>query len=135
MISPVRYVRAAVAVALLLTGMLALGQSARASTRPGRAVPVGYSPVAVTMAAPGASAYMVNSISGTVTPLATASGRAGSPISVGLYSYPTVLAVTGSTAVVLDTYAGQVSLINTRTRHVFAPVTVGNFPVAVAISP
>jgi hypothetical protein len=57
----------------------------------------------------------VDSISGTVTPLATASGLAGSPISVGLYSYPTVRAVTGSTAVVLYTYAGQVSLINTRT--------------------
>jgi DNA-binding beta-propeller fold protein YncE len=83
----------------------------------------------------GTTAYVVNSISGTVTPLATASGRVGTPISVGLYSYPTVLAVSGSTAVVLDTYAGQVSLVNTKTRHVFAPLTVGNFPVAVAIAP
>jgi YVTN family beta-propeller protein len=87
------------------------------------------------MPASGSTAYVVNSISGTVTPLATASGRLSAPISVGLYSYPTTLAVTDSTAVVLDTYAGQVSLINTKTRHVFAPLTVGNFPVAVAISP
>ena len=95
---------------------------------------VGYSTVAVTMQASGATAYVVSSISGTVTPLAAASGRTGSPISVGLYSYPTGMAASGSTAVVLDTYAGQVTLINIRTRHVFAPVTVGGFPAAVAIS-
>jgi hyaluronoglucosaminidase len=108
------------------------------------AIPAGYVPDALVITPNGREVYVVdgnsdeitpaNSISGTVTPLATASGRAGPPISVGLYSYPTALAVTGSTAVVLDTHAGQVSLINTRTRQVFAPVTVGNFPEAVAIS-
>jgi YVTN family beta-propeller protein len=82
----------------------------------------------------GAAAYVVNSISGTVTPLSTATGRAGSALSVGLYSYPTDVAVSGSTAVVIDSYAGQISLIDTGTGHVFAPITVGNFPVAVAIS-
>ncbi|HEX2820723.1 MAG TPA: hypothetical protein VHO07_11225 [Streptosporangiaceae bacterium] len=87
------------------------------------------------MSASGATAYVVNSISGTLTPVAAASGHAGSPISVGLYSYPTVLDVTGSTAVVVDPYAGQISLVNTRTQHVYAPITVGNYPVAVAISP
>jgi DNA-binding beta-propeller fold protein YncE len=82
----------------------------------------------------GTTAYVVNSISGTLTPLAAASGKPGAPISVGLYSYPTALALAGSTAVVLDTYAGQVSLVNTSTGHVYAPITVGNFPVAVAVS-
>jgi YVTN family beta-propeller protein len=97
-------------------------------------VAVGYSPVAVMMLASGATAYVVSSIAGTVTPLAAASGRAGAPISVGLYSYPTDLAVSGSTAVIVDSYAGQISLIDTGTGHVFAPVTVGGFPVAVAVS-
>jgi YVTN family beta-propeller protein len=90
--------------------------------------------VAVTMLTSGAAAYVVSSISGTVTPLSTATGRAGPALSVGLYSYPTGVAVSGSTAVVIDSYAGQISLINTATGHVFAPITVGNFPVAVAIS-
>jgi YVTN family beta-propeller protein len=86
------------------------------------------------ISAGGTAAYVVNSISGTLTPLAAASGKPGAPISVGLYSYPTTAILTGSTAVVLDTYAGQVSLVNTSTRHVYAPITVGNFPVAVAVS-
>jgi hypothetical protein len=49
------------------------------------------------------TAFVVNSISGTLTPLAAAVGKPGAPISVGLYSYPTALALAGSTAVVLDT--------------------------------
>ena len=105
-----------------------------ATNRPGHTIPVGYSPVAITTGGP--TAYVVNSISGTLTPLAAAgnTARAGAPISVGLYSYPTAAAISGSTAVVLDTYAGQVSLVNTETRHVYAPITVGDFPVAVATS-
>ena len=79
---------------------------------------------------------MVNTISGTLTPIATASGRRGRPVSVGLYSYPTTigLAPGGKTAVVLDTYGGQVSLVNTRTHRARPPVTVGGYPVAVAIA-
>jgi YVTN family beta-propeller protein len=107
----------------------------------GPAIPAGYAPDALAIsssgqvvATSGATAYVVSSIAGTVTPLPAASGRAGAPLSVGLGSYPTDLVVSGSTAVVVDSYAGQVSLIDTATGHVFAPVTVGNYPVAVAIS-
>jgi YVTN family beta-propeller protein len=99
---------------------------------PARHASTGYSPDAVAVS--GSQAYVVNNISGTLTPLATSTGRRGSPVSVGLYSYPTGIVITGSTAVVLDTYGGQVSLVSTRSRHAAAPITVGNFPVAVAIT-
>ncbi|MGH3398891.1 MAG: YncE family protein [Streptosporangiaceae bacterium] len=96
-----------------------------------RTIRVGYSPAAVAVS--GGTAYVVGTISGTVTPIDAATGRRGKPISVGLYSYPTTLTVAGGTAVV-DSYSGQVSLVSTRTRHAFAPIRVGNFPVAVAVS-
>jgi hypothetical protein len=99
---------------------------------PARHAAVGYSPDAVAVS--GSEAYVVNNISGTVTPLATSSGRRASPVSVGLYSYPTGMVITGSTGVVLDSYGGQISLFSTRTRHAYAPITVGDFPVAVAIT-
>lgn len=101
-------------------------------TRAARHVGAGYSPDAVAVS--GAQAFVVNNISGTVTPLAAATGRRGPAVSVGLYSYPTVMTVTGSTAVVLDTYGGQISLFSTRTRRVHPPVTVGDYPVALALT-
>ena len=99
---------------------------------PTRHASTGYSPDAVAVS--GSEAYIVNNISGTLTPLATSTGRRGSPVSVGLYSYPTGMVITGSTAVVLDTYGGQVSLFSTRTRHAYPPITVGDFPITMAIT-
>ena len=80
---------------------------------------------------------MVNTISGTLTPLDIRTGRAGRPISVGSYSYPLNVAfVPGrATAVVLDTYSGKVTLVNTRTRRALRPIKVGSYPVAMAIAP
>jgi len=101
-------------------------------TRTVRHVGAGYSPDAVAVS--GSQAFVVNNISGTVTPLAAATGRRGPAVSVGLYSYPTAMTVTGSTAVVLDTYGGQVSLFSTRTRHAYPPITVGDYPVALALT-
>jgi YVTN family beta-propeller protein len=97
-----------------------------------RHVGVGYSPDGVAVS--GSEAYVVNTISGTVTPIATSSGRRGPAVNVGAFSYPTGMVITGSTGVVLDTYGGQVSLFSTRTRHAYAPITVGDFPVALAIT-
>ena len=79
---------------------------------------------------------MVNTISGTVTPVGTTNRRAGRPIRVGIYAYPTAitLAPSGTTSVVVDTYAGRVTLINTRTRRVVAQITVGVYPTAAAIT-
>ncbi len=95
---------------------------------------MGSSPTAV--AVRGRTAFVVSTITGTVTPIDTATGRAGDPISVGTYSYPTsiTLAPGGQTAVVLGTYDGTVRLLDTRTHHASAPIKVGALPVAAAIT-
>ena len=79
---------------------------------------------------------MVNTISGTVTPVSTRTGQAGPPIPVGIYTYPLAIALApaGDTAVVVGTYAGRVTLINTRTRRVTARIAVGRYPLAAAIA-
>ncbi len=96
---------------------------------------VGYSPAAVAIA--GQSAFVVNTISGTVTPLSVATGKTGRAILIGTYSYPTAiqLAPAGPTAVVISPYAGQITLLDTATRKVVATVNVGSYPVAAAITP
>jgi YVTN family beta-propeller protein len=103
----------------------------------GPAVAVGYSPAAVAITKSGQTGFVVNTISGTLTPITLASGHAGKPVSVGLYSYPTAitLAPAGSTAVVVDTYGDQVSLVNTSSRRALKSINVGSYPVAVAIAP
>jgi len=49
---------------------------ATATGDPGRRIAVGYAPAAVTISRSGRTAYVVNTISGTVTPIAVATGRA-----------------------------------------------------------
>ncbi len=113
------------------------GANGRRGAQALAAVGVGYSPTAIAVTASGRTALVVNTISGTLTPVAVASGRAGRPVSVGLYSYPTAieLAPSGSTAVVVDTYGDQITLVNTRTGRVHKSINVGSYPVAVAIAP
>ena len=103
----------------------------------GPTVAVGYSPAAVAITKSGQTGFVVNTISGTLTPITLASGQASKPVSVGLYSYPTAIALApaGSTAVVVDTYGGQVSLVNTSSRRALKSINVGSYPVAVAIAP
>ncbi len=101
------------------------------------AVPVGYSPAAVAVPPPGRTAFVVNTISGTLTPVTIASGQAGRPVPVGLYSYPTAidLAPAGALAVVVDSYGDQITVVNTSTRRVLKSISVGSYPVAAAIAP
>jgi hypothetical protein len=75
------------------------------------------SPAAIAIS--GSTAYVVNTISGTVTPVSTRTGHAGPPIPAGVYNYPTAITVApgGGTAVVVGTYAGKITLIDTRTRR------------------
>ena len=100
------------------------------------AIRVGFSPEAVAISALGATAFVVNTISGTLTPVSVASGQPGRPIPVASYGYPTAieLAPSGSTAVVVDTYSGQVTLVSTGSRRALSTITVGSYPVAVAIA-
>lgn len=90
----------------------------------------------MTVSPSGGAAYVVNTISGTVTPVAAATGAAGTAIPVGQYDYPLAMAFApdGSTALVLDTYAGQVTPVNPATGQGAAPITVGNYPVAAVIT-
>jgi len=103
----------------------------------GPPVRVGYSPTAVAVAPSGRTAFVVNTISGTLTPVDIGTGRAGRPISVGLYSYPTAieLAPAGALAVVIDTYGDQVTLVSTSTDHAVRSINVGSYPVAAVIGP
>jgi YVTN family beta-propeller protein len=91
----------------------------------------------VTVTKSGRTAFVVNTISGTLTPITLASAEAGKPVSVGLYSYPTAitLAPAGTTAVVVDTYGDQVTLVNTSSRRALKSIDVGGYPVAAAIAP
>jgi DNA-binding beta-propeller fold protein YncE len=84
----------------------------------------------------GATAYVVNTISGTVTPVAAGTGVPGAAIPVGEYGYPLAMAFApeGSAALVLDTYAGQVTPVDVVTGRPAAPITVGNYPVAAVIT-
>jgi hypothetical protein len=65
---------------------------------------------------------VVNTISGTLTPVSTATGVAGRPVRTGVYTYPTAVGLTpsGATAVVIGTYAGRATLVSTRTGKVTA---------------
>ncbi len=56
--------------------------------RPGPAIRIGYSPVSVAVSPSGTAAYVVNMISGTVTPVSASTDAAGAALSVGLYDYP-----------------------------------------------
>jgi YVTN family beta-propeller protein len=98
---------------------------------------VGYSPAAVAIPRRGDTAYVVNTISGTVTPVNTRDGRAGRPIRVGTYTYPLAMtfAPSGTTAVVIGAYAGKITLVNTQTRKAFAQIAVGSYPKAAVIAP
>ena len=92
--------------------------------------------MSVAVSPSGTAAYVVNVISGTVTPVSAGSGAAGAALSVGLYDYPTAMLFerSGATALVVDTYAGQVTPVNTATGHVYPAITVGGYPVAAAIT-
>jgi YVTN family beta-propeller protein len=97
---------------------------------------VGISPEGVALSPSGATADILNTISGTITPVDVASGRAGKAISVGTYAYPTqiVAAPDGHTAVVLGTYAGTIRLLDTRAQSASGPIRVGALPVAAALT-
>jgi YVTN family beta-propeller protein len=122
------------AVAATSGGVYAVDGNSDQLTRLGRdqATRVGDSPAAIAVS--GTTAYVVNTIDGTVTPVDVRTGKAAGPLNVGAYNYPTVITITGQTAVVIEPYGYTVELINLKTRRVFPPITVGAFPTAVAIT-
>jgi YVTN family beta-propeller protein len=81
------------------------------------------------------TAFVVNSASGTVTPVNLVTRRAGKPIRVG--ADPRAIAITpsGRMAYVVNSGSGTVTPILTGTRRAEAPIRVGSDPQAIAIAP
>jgi YVTN family beta-propeller protein len=81
------------------------------------------------------TAFVANSVSGTVTPVGLATRRAGRPIRVG--KDPQAIAVTpdGRTAFVANAGSGTVTPVDTATRRAGPPIRVGRDPVAIAVTP
>ncbi len=81
------------------------------------------------------TAFVVNSDSGTVTPVDLAKRRAGRPIRVG--KHPLAIAITpgGQTAYVVNRGSGTVTPIATATRRAGTPIAVGRDPQTIAITP
>ena len=81
------------------------------------------------------TAFVANSVSGTVTPVGLATRRAGRPIRVG--KDPEAIAVTpdGRTAFVANAGSGTVTPIDTVTRRAGPPIRVGRGPGAIAVTP
>ena len=70
------------------------------------------------------TAYVANTLSGMVTPIATATNTAGPPIPVGLYPGPIAITPDGKTAFV-DNSTGTVTPIATATNTPGTPIPVG----------
>ena len=81
------------------------------------------------------TAFVANSVSGTVTPVGLVTRRAGRPIRVG--KDPQAIAVTpdGRTAYVANAGSGTVTPIDTATRRAGPPIRVGRDPGAIAVTP
>jgi DNA-binding beta-propeller fold protein YncE len=122
------------ALAATATGVYAVDGNTDEVTRLGSsaAARVGYSPAAIAVS--GSTAYVVNTIDSTVTPLNTRTGKTAAPLNVGAFTYPTAIVLSGATAVVIEPYGYSVTLIDTRTNHVYPPIPVGAFPAAAAIT-
>ena len=80
-------------------------------------------------------AYVVNQMSGTVTPIRTATNTAGKAINVGKYPYAIAITPNGKTAYVANTSLSTVTPIRTATGTVGKPIKVGQDPEVIAITP
>ncbi|HEX3563670.1 MAG TPA: YncE family protein, partial [Solirubrobacterales bacterium] len=98
------------------------------------AVVVGLS-AACAAGAQANTAYVTNTFSGNVTPIATATNTAGTPITVG--GGPIAIAITpdGATAYVTNYSSDSVTPIATATNTAGTPITVGTNPFGIAITP
>jgi YVTN family beta-propeller protein len=83
----------------------------------------------------GATAYVANYGSGTITPITTATGKPGKPIKVGSHPDAIVVAPNGKTIYVLNGGSGTMTTINAGTLRTTHTIDVGKDPVAAAITP
>jgi YVTN family beta-propeller protein len=92
--------------------------------------PVAHAP----HARPAPTAFVVNSGSGTVTPVSLAGLAAGKPIRVGKNPVAVAISPDGSTAYVVNRGSDSVTPINTATRRAGPAISVGDSPDAIAIT-
>jgi YVTN family beta-propeller protein len=92
-------------------------------------------PDAIAITPDGATAYVANFGSGTVTPIDTATNTAGPAIAVG--KGPDDIAITpdGATAYVADANAGTVTPVSIASGKAGPAIKVGGFPDDIAITP
>jgi YVTN family beta-propeller protein len=81
------------------------------------------------------TAYVANSDSGTVTPIATATNTVGAPILAGSSPYAITITPDGKTAYVADVFSDTVISIATATNTAGPSITVGNGPYVIAVTP
>ena len=81
------------------------------------------------------TAFVVNSGSGSVTPIDLATRRAGRPIRVGKHPLAIAVRPGGQTAYVVNNRSGTVTPIDTATRRAGPPIPVGRAPQSIAVTP
>ncbi len=120
---------------LVVPGGKGATEISTANGQPGGAIPAGKTPRAVAITPSGATAYVLNYGSGTVTPIAVATSLAGRAIGVG--SDPTAIAITpnGTTAYVVNYGSATVTPITIATGKAGTAIKVGSHPDAIAITP
>jgi YVTN family beta-propeller protein len=81
------------------------------------------------------TAFVVNSDSGTVTPIDLAKRHAGDPIRVGKHPLAIALTPDSKTAYVVNSGSGTVTPIDTSTWRAGAPIPAGRDPQTIAVTP
>ena len=81
------------------------------------------------------TAFVVNSGSGSVTPIDLATRQAGRPIRVGKHPLAIAVRPGGKTAYVVNSRSGTVTPINTATWRAGTPIPVGRDPQSIAVTP
>lgn len=106
-----------------------------ATNTPANAMPIEPGARAIAITPDGMTAYVVNTDTSSVTPVALASGRLGTPIPVGLA--PEAIAITpdGTTAYVTNQDSNTVTPITLATNRAGTAIPVGDSPRGIAIAP
>ncbi len=99
-------------------------------------IAVGSGPVNVAMSPDGSEAYVVSSVSGTVTPIDTSTDVAGPAIDVSTGIDSAVVSPDGTMAYVCDATGNNIYPIklNTNPPLVLPPISVGNDPSSIVLS-
>jgi YVTN family beta-propeller protein len=127
--------RAAIINTILAVLMLVGNIPATAAGTVTSTIPVGLSPYGVAVTPDGSTAYVVNSVFGTVSVITVASGTVTSTIPVGLEPVGVAFSPDGSRAYVTNYVSNTVSVIIVASGTVTSTIPVGQDPYGVAFTP